>query len=125
MDEQSARWVEKIHPLGRDAASDDPFELLAQPTAGDPEVMLECLLQEFLWMGWDADALCDLFHDPGYPLLCSLHVHFGDEAIRERIDAFVTRFGVPTFHETLAEPAADDADEDDPVLIQIAPLRER
>lgn len=123
MNETGEHWTPKVHPLARDATSADPFELLGQPTAGDPEVMLECLLQEYLWMGWGAAALFDLFRDPGYPLLCSLRQHFGEASIRERIDAFVARYGQPAFHVTVAEPEDDEVEEDVPELIQIAPLR--
>ncbi|MEX2188358.1 MAG: hypothetical protein WD875_16240 [Pirellulales bacterium] len=123
MNDATERWVEKVHPLARHAAGDDPFELLAHPTAGDPEVMLECLLQEFLWMGWGTAELIDLFRNPGYPLLCMLREHYGEESIRKQIDAFVARSGVPTFRETLAEPESDEiAERDEPALVQIAPL---
>src|SRR3990172_7813607 len=97
------RRVPKVHPLDRMADAEDPFELMAEPVTGDPEVMIQCMLEEFLWMGWDATALESLFHHPGYPVLVALREHFGDEEVRQRIAALVQRTGVPRFHEQIAE----------------------
>ena len=108
------QWVPKIHPLSRDATAEDPFELMAEPVAGDPQFMLECLLEEFLWMGWNAEQLVALFHDPGYPVLGQLREHFGDEAIRQQVEAFVARTGVLQFSETIVED-----EEIEPELVQI------
>lgn len=121
MDGDFGNWVAKVHPLARDAAAEDPFELSGQVTAGDPEVMLECLLQEFLWMGCGTDELCRLFDDPNYPLLRGLREHYGDEAIKYRIDDLVARCGIPTFRESLVESAedVDDEEESGPMLVQI------
>jgi hypothetical protein len=110
------QWVPKVHPLARPAETDDPFELMAQPIAGDPQVMLEALLQEFLWMGWGEAEMMRLFCDPGYPVLCQLREHFGDDAIRQHVRSLLSRTGVIRFRETLAEP---DDEKDEPELVQI------
>lgn len=114
-------WVPKVHPLARDAEAEDPFELSGQVSEGDPEVMLECLLQEFLWMGYGAEALWRLFDHPNYPLLTGLRERFGDAAIKNRIDDLVARCGIPTFRESIVE-SAEDVDEEEasgPMLVQI------
>lgn len=98
------RWVPKVHPLARDAAPEDPLELVAEPVAGDPAVMLECILQEFCWMGYSAEQLLGLFCNPGYPVLCQLREHYGDEEIRRQVEALVSRWGVLRFRETVVEP---------------------
>jgi hypothetical protein len=110
------QFVPKVHPLSRQAETDDPLELMAQPIAGDPQVMLEGLLQEFLWMGWGEAEMMRLFFDPGYPVLCQLREHFGDDAIRQQVRSLLSRTGVLSFRETLAEP---DSDDDEPELVQL------
>lgn len=121
MDGDFGNWVPKVHPLARDAATEDPFELSGRDAAGDPQVMLECLLQEFLWMGCGADELWRLFDDPNYPLLTGLREHYGDATIKGRIDDLVARSGTPTFHVSVVEAAedADDLEESTPMLVQI------
>jgi hypothetical protein len=109
--------VPKVHPLAREAGPEDPFELMAEPVAGDPAVMLECILQEFAWMGWDAEQLLTLFHHPGYPVLCQLREFYGDEEIHRQVTALLNRWGVLRFRETIAEPEPDEDHE--PELVQI------
>jgi hypothetical protein len=113
MNTTDERWVAKVHPLSRAAEAEDPFELMAEPAPGVPSVMLECILQEFAWMGWSPEQLLALFHHPGYPVLCQLRECFGDEEIRRQVDSLVARWGVLRFRETIAEP------EDEPELVQI------
>lgn len=112
-----AQFVPKVHPLAREATVDDPLELLAEPAPGDPRVMLECILQEFAWMGYDAPRLLALFHHPGYPVLCQLREQFGDAAIREQVEQLVAQWGVLRFRETQVE---DEPPE--PELVQLNPL---
>jgi hypothetical protein len=110
--------VPKVHPLTREAAPEDPMELMAQPVVGDPAVMLECILQEFAWMGWNTQELLGLFQHPGYPLLCELREFYGDEEIRRQVAGLVARWGVLRFRETIAEPEEDDEDHE-PQLVQL------
>jgi hypothetical protein len=113
-------WAPKVHPLDRGLEPEDPFELMAEPVGGDPQVMLECLLQEFIWMGWDAQSLELLFHSPDYPVLGALARHFGADELRRRIAEWTARTGVLRFREQIAECAADDDDEEHgPELVQI------
>lgn len=102
--------VPKVHPLDRDATDDDPFELTADMVVGDPDVMLECLLQEFAWMGWNAQQVLELFHHPGYPVLCELRKFLGDDEVRRRVESLMSRWGVLRFREVHAEPDPDDED---------------
>jgi hypothetical protein len=116
METNDDRWVAKTHPLSRDAEPEDPFELVPQAVAGDPAEMLDCILQEFAWMGWNTEQLLDLFSNPGYPLLCELREFFGAAEIRRQVDALVARWGVLRFRETIVEP------EIEPEVVQITPL---
>jgi hypothetical protein len=115
------RFVPKVHPLAREAGPEDPLELMAEPAPGDPAVMLECLLQEFTWMGFTADELLALFHNPGYPLLCELREFFGEEAVRRHVETLASRWGAVRFRETIAEEEKCDAHEPELVQIQLSP----
>jgi hypothetical protein len=115
--------VPKLHPLDRGVEADDPMELIATPAQGDPEVMLECMIQEFLWMGWDAEQLLGLFHSPLYPVLNQLRKHYGDAAIQQRVEEIVQRWGVLRFRETIAEDPEPDEDDVSPMLIQVSTSR--
>ena len=113
------RWVNKVHPLAREAEADDPWELMADMVSGDPEVMLECILQEYFLMGYGREELLALFHDPGYPLLSELRAFYGQAEVERRVDALLAS-GQLRFREFVAEP--DEEDEQRPVLLQIQPM---
>ena len=106
----------KVHPLDRLVEPEDPLELMAQTAVGDPDVMLECLLQEFVWMGWSRQQLLELFHHPGYPLLNELREFFGDAEVERRVAALLVRIGHWQFRETLVEPEEEPRG---PELLQI------
>jgi len=110
-------FVPKTHPLDREPGPEDPLELFAEPVVGDPEVMLQCLVQEFLWLGWDPESLLSLFHSPMYPVLNQLREHFGDDGVRQRLAELA---GQGNFRVT--EVIADDQDEenDGPELVQLS-----
>lgn len=84
-----SRMAPKVHPLEREAAPEDPWTLHAEPVAGDPEVMLDCLVQEFVALGWDRERLLHLFAHPGYPVLNELLALFGPEHVRSRVEMFL------------------------------------
>ncbi len=119
MEPRESSFVAKVHPLDRPPEADDPFELMAEPVAGDPIVMLDCMLQEFLWMGWDEAQLVSLFHNPGYPVLVQLREYFGDDFVRQQVSALVGRTGVLRFRETIAEPDEECDGEDQSNLVQL------
>lgn len=115
MNTSDDRWAAKVHPLARDVEPEDPLELVPQTVAGDPAQMLECILQEFAWMGCDAQQLLALFRNPGYPLLCELRAFYGEEEIRRQVESVVLRQGVLKFREHIVEP------EEEPEVVQIMP----
>src|SRR5581483_2386529 len=89
--------VPKVHPLTRTVEPEDPMELVANPVQGDPEVMLQCIVQEFAWMGWDADQLLQLFDSPEYPVLNQLLAHYGAEQIQRVVASLLAETGVFRF----------------------------
>jgi hypothetical protein len=104
MNQPPGEAVPKVDPRTRPAEPEDPLELTAQVVAGDPDVMLECILQEFLWMGYRADQLWALFQDPRYPLLCALRERYGEVELGRRLAALLAASGAWQFRETIAEP---------------------
>jgi hypothetical protein len=117
-------FVPKVHPATREVEADDPMELVAAPVAGDPEVMLDGLIQEFAMMGWDAEQLMALFRSPAYPLLHQLLAHYGEAAVRDRVEGLVGRSGLFQVREVFAEEPDDD-EEPDVVPLSIDRLTRR
>jgi hypothetical protein len=111
-------WVPKVHPLAREVEGDDPLELVATPAPGDPDLMLESIVQEFAWMGWGPDELLGLFHSPLYPVLNQLCEHFGDGEVRRRVEALLARTGVFRVRETFAEDS--EPGDESPELVQVS-----
>jgi hypothetical protein len=112
-------FVPKVHPATRAVEPDDPLALHATPVAGDPEVMLRAVVQEYAWLGWDADQVLALFRDPFYPVLNDLRDALGEEALGERIGAIFRRTGVYRFRATVRE-APEEVEAE---LVQIGPMR--
>lgn len=111
--------IPKVHPLTRAAEVDDPLELVATPVEGDPDFMLQCVVEEFAWMGMGTDELLGLFRSPAYPVLNQLLHHFGEDAIRERVQALLSLSGVPRFSAVVDDEPEPNEDHE-PDLIQVS-----
>jgi hypothetical protein len=116
MSTPAERYVPKIHPATRPVEAEDPFELFATPLAGDPEVMLRCLVQEYAWMGWNTEQILGLFRNPFYPALYGLLRVYGETGIRTRVAAVLNSVGVFRFDGSVVEEPAE------PELIQLGIL---
>src|SRR5947209_8772484 len=97
MENRAERFVPKVHPASREVMPEDPMTLCASPVAGDPDVLIRAVVQEYAWMGWDAGQIAALFRDPSYPMLYGLRHALGEAGVRERIDAVFRRCGVFRF----------------------------
>jgi hypothetical protein len=111
-------FVPKVHPLTRDAEAEDPMELFGTTVQGDPEVMLQCLVEEFAFLGWEADALLALFYSPQYPVLNQLRVQLGEERVREQVQELIGQRAGFRICATIDEEVEPD-EETEPELIQI------
>jgi hypothetical protein len=98
-----SRFVPKVHPASRAAEPEDPLALHAIALEGDPELMLECLVQEYAGMGWDAEQILHLFRDPSYPALNELRLARGEARLRERVHALVRQAGGFYYRVTVRE----------------------
>lgn len=113
-------WVPKVHPLTRDAEAADPMELIANPVGGDPEYMLQCLLEEFAWMDCGTDDLLQMFSSPAYPVLHELMQHFGEADIRHRIDTILEHRGKVRITEKIADDDPELEEDHGPELVQVS-----
>ncbi|HLN28857.1 MAG TPA: hypothetical protein VK395_14015 [Gemmataceae bacterium] len=117
MDTNPQQWVPKVHPATRSVEPEDPMTLHATAVPGDPEVMLRCLVQEFAWMGWDAEQIVPLFRDPFYPALNSLWCVHGEAGIRQRVQEALRQCAVLNVTATVVEEP--ESSESQPELIEL------
>lgn len=90
-------FIEEKHPRHRAVEEDDPMQLNADAVYGDPEVMLESLIEEYARMGQSAGQIAEIFSLPFFQATYGLNRHFGEQSIHERIDAVLQRSGVFRF----------------------------
>ena len=115
--------VPKVHPLDRPAEADDPYTLHATAVSGDPEVMLECLVQEYAWMGRDTEQLLALFRNPFYPALNALLRCYGEDGVRRRVGAVLGRMGAFRVSGTVRDEPEPPEDEHEAELIPLGTRR--
>ncbi len=95
------------------------MSLWATPVPGDPDLLIRAVVQEYAWLGWDADQVAALFDDPFYPMLYGLRQSLGEAGVRERIDAVFARHGVYRVRALVVEASDEPASE----LVQLGPGR--
>jgi hypothetical protein len=111
------RLVTKVHPATRAVEPDDPYFLHATALAGDPEVMLTCLIQEYAWMGWNLEGILGLIGDPSYPVLNGLLLAYGPDELHRRVFGILAKVGV--FHYSGGVQEAPAETDDHAELIQL------
>ena len=89
--------LEHGHPKDRPLEADDPMQLDAVEVHGDPAVMLDCLVEEFARIGWDAEMILSVFTQPFYAGTYGLNVAFGEAEIRRRVARTLDRCGTMRF----------------------------
>jgi hypothetical protein len=68
------------------AAEDDPMELVAVALAeGDSDQMAECLIEEFLLIGWSERQLMTLFTRPQFRATHLIYRERGEAHVRDLI----------------------------------------
>ena len=101
-------------PEQRDAAAiaseskpldpDDPMEIKAAVIAGDERLMMECLIEEFAHLGWDARKIARMFDEPFFLAAHGLEKRFGRQAVLEYIEHTLARCGVFHFEMKKSSP---------------------
>lgn len=67
-------------------AKDDPMEFVAVPLpGGDSDQMAECVIEEFLLMGWSERQLMTLFTHPKFQATHRIYLDRGEAHVRELI----------------------------------------
>ncbi len=107
MNHHEPRLVPKVHPATRAAEPEDPMELCATATPGEPELMLRCTVEEYAREGWPVERIVALFADPAYPALHALGTWLGPAELRRRVERIVAQCG--TFRVQVVE-APDELD---------------
>lgn len=106
MTDHPANGVWKIHPATRPMEVEDPLELHGWQVPGDPALMLRLLTEEFARMGWTAERIVLLGHDPFYQAFYALRKVLGDEQFAGLVHQTLRRCGRAraTVTERAAEP---------------------
>jgi hypothetical protein len=86
--------VAKVHPATRGIEPDDPLNLHAVEVDGDPQVMLQMLVEEYARMGFGLEELMNLCRQPFYVGLHGLWLRYGEQELRRRLTAILSRCGV-------------------------------
>lgn len=73
------------------AAEDDPMEFVAVGMpGGDPDLMAECVIEEFLLMGWSDSQLLTLFKHPRFQATHQIYLERGEDYVRALISRVCT-----------------------------------
>lgn len=97
----------KVHPASREMLPDDPLEMYACEVAGDPNLMLRMLVEEYARIGWGADAIMQLVDDPDYQAFFGLRQLYGEEEVRRRVGDALSRCGVIRVKIAETEPLSE------------------
>jgi hypothetical protein len=114
--------VPKVHPLTRNVEPDDPMELIATPVPGNLDYMVQCIVEEFAWMGMGVEEMLGLFDNPEYPVLNGLVRHYGTEVLRERVRALMGALGGIRIQEVIDDEPEPPEEAESP-LIQVSLAR--
>lgn len=107
MEQTPGNFVPKVHPATRPVELDDPMNLFAVEVPGDPELMLRLLVEEYARMGWGLNELVGLFRDPFYVAAHGLWLHYGEEELKRRLVAMLSRVGVVRTKTTTSAPPSE------------------
>lgn len=84
----------KVHPASREMLPEDPMEIHGVEVAGDPELMLRILVEEYARIGWGLEEIIRLARDPNYSAFYGLLQKHGEDELRRRIGFILARCGV-------------------------------
>ena len=84
----------RTHPKDRAPQADDPMEISGIEIEGDPQVMLQCIVEEFARMGCDAEDILRMFDDPFFQGPYGINLAFGRQYIRRYVTSMLKQSGV-------------------------------
>ncbi len=88
--------------MSYDDFEQDPMEMIGMVLPGEPgqlEAMAECLVEEYVRLGWDARRLLTLFVNPMFMAAHRIYQQKGEAYVRELIDRMCAKWGVCLNHE--------------------------
>lgn len=72
--------------MTKPAGFEDPMELVGVPVpGGDPRAMAECLVEEYLLMGWDEQQVMTLFTRPCFRATHQIYLEQGEACVHALI----------------------------------------
>jgi hypothetical protein len=92
------------------------MELIAAPVDGDPDLMLDCIVEEFAWQGYNSEQILRLFLHPDYPALNQLLDCFGPAEIRRRIGEMMNGFDALSVRASVVETPDPDEEHDSDLM---------
>ena len=85
--------------LEKEFEDEDPMALVGMVMPGEPgqlEAMAECLVEEYVRLGWDETRLMVLFHNPMFLATHRIYRQKGEQYVRELIQQTCKKWGVTT-----------------------------
>jgi hypothetical protein len=76
---------------------EDPMELVGMVLPGGPgqlEVMAECIIEEYIRMGWDEERLMALFKNPLFAATFRVYRYKGEAYVRELITTCLNKWAL-------------------------------
>jgi hypothetical protein len=92
------------------------MQMRGNSVPGDQQVMLQCLIEEFARMGWDANQIGLLFENEFFLASHGLAERLGQKAVRECIEQTLQRCGVFNFE--MSEPKPNKEPRICPILVE-------
>lgn len=80
----------------KETESDDPLELVGMVLAGEPgelELMAECIIEEYVRLGWDEKRLMTIFRSPMFLATHRIYRQKGEPWVRELIGQVLAKWG--------------------------------
>ena len=99
--------VPKIHPASREILPDDPMEMQGFEVAGDPDLMLRMLVEEYARIGWGVGAIMQLACNANYTAFHALRQSLGEAELRRRVREIIGRCGVMRINARETEPLSE------------------
>jgi len=104
------------HPRDRAIQQDDPMMLSPVEIDGDPEIMIDCLIEEFARMGWDTPTIIRMFDDPFYEGPHRARQLYTTEAFEQRVRRVLARCG--TLRVRMVEVEAEPVEQVTPITLR-------
>ncbi|MAF66950.1 MAG: hypothetical protein CMJ84_15005 [Planctomycetes bacterium] len=92
------------HPKDRPAEPADPLKMMAGGVAGDPGLMLDCMVEEYARIGFGEAQILELFESQEFLATHGLRNLFGSDGTRDRVREVLSRCGVMRVTTTVARP---------------------